>query len=128
MSLLFCSANAADIQVNITGIDESKGSIIVELYSSSIKENFPMPGDAIERKVKADTKGVTVVFKDVSEGEHAISMIHDVNSNNEMDTSFLGIPQEPYGNSGEYTNFKPNYEDSKFIVKDKNINLTIEVH
>jgi uncharacterized protein (DUF2141 family) len=44
-----------------------------------------------------------------------------------MDT-FLGIPKEPYGNSGEYTSLKPDYEDSKFEVDNQNLTIEIEVH
>ncbi len=45
-----------------------------------------------------------------------------------MSIHFIGIPSEPYGNSGEYTSFKLDYEESNFIVADKNIVIEIEAH
>ena len=124
---LFNIAHAADIQVNIIGIEENKGVIRVALFSSTRKDTFPVPSDDIQQTVKANTNGVSLKFTNVSAGEYAISVLHDKNSNNEMDT-FIGIPSEPYGNSGEYTSFKPDYEESNFIVADKNIVIEIEVH
>ncbi|RKZ44039.1 MAG: hypothetical protein DRQ58_11870 [Gammaproteobacteria bacterium] len=120
-------ALAADIQVNITGIEKPDGFIRVALFPESKEEQFPQPVDVKQLATEAKTVGVSVVFKDISTGTYAISVVHDKNNNSKMDT-FLGIPQEPYGNSGDYTSFKPNYEDSKFNVSNQNLSINIEVH
>lgn len=120
-------AIAADIQVRITGIEEPEGFIRVTLFPQSKKNQFPQPEDVKQLVTEAKTEGVSVAFKDINTGTYAISVLHDKNNNGEMDT-FLGIPQEPYGNSGEYTRFKPDYEDSKFEVTNKNLTIDIEVH
>ncbi|RKZ68050.1 MAG: DUF2141 domain-containing protein, partial [Gammaproteobacteria bacterium] len=95
-------ALAADIQVNITGIEKPDGFIRVALFPESKEEQFPQPVDVKQLATEAKTVGVSVVFKDISTGTYAISVVHDKNNNSKMDT-FLGIPQEPYGNSGKYT-------------------------
>ncbi len=129
ITALFCSTlYAGDIHVHIVGIDEDRGTIMVELFSTSQKESFPIPREAIEKRVKANKHGVDVVYKDIPAGEYAISIIHDKNSNGTMDRYLIGIPKEPYGNSGEYTLFKPNFEDSKFALSLEDINLTIKLH
>ena len=127
LTTLLNVAHAADIQVNIKGIEENEGEIRVSLFSSVIKDAFPVPSNDIQQTVKANTDGVSLKFTNVSAGEYAISVLHDKNNNNEMDT-IIGIPSEPYGNSGEYTSFKPDYDESKFIVTDKSIIIEIEVH
>ncbi len=124
---LSCVAKAADVSVAVTGIKSNQGVVRVALFSSDKKEKFPVADANMQKSIKADNNGVSVVFSNISPGEYAVSVLHDRNSNNQMDT-FLGIPVEPYGNSGEYTNFKPSYEESKFTVIDKDIVLTIEVH
>ena len=124
---LLNSAYAADIQVNIQGIEKNDGMIRVALFPSAIKEMFPVPNKAIQKSIKADTNGVSLKFMNVPSGEYAISVLHDKNSNHKMDM-FLGIPAEPHGNSGKYTNFKPSYEKSKFTVTDKNIVIEIGIH
>jgi uncharacterized protein (DUF2141 family) len=121
------TAIAADIHVNIDNIEETEGSIRVALFPENKKEQFPDPIDVNGLVTEAKTEGASVVFKDISAGTYAISVYHDINNNNKLDT-FLGIPKEPYGNSGKYTYFKPDYEDSKFNVTDQNLKIEIEIH
>ena len=120
-------ALAADIQVNISGIEEPEGYIRVALFPRSEEDQFPQPVDVKQLATQAKIEGVSVIFRAVSNGTYAISVLHDLNNNSEMDT-FLGIPKEPYGNSGEYTSLKPDYEDSKFEVDNQNLTIEIEVH
>jgi len=127
LSLLAFSANALELSVNIEGIEKSEGSIKISLFSEAEKELFPMP-DGVKRKFskKAELEGVSFTIKNLPSGEYAVAVLHDENNNNKMDT-FFGVPKEPYGNSGELTHLKPNYEDSKFVLnEDKSI--VIKVH
>jgi uncharacterized protein (DUF2141 family) len=134
ITILFFSisavAIAADVKVkaNITGIENEQGVIRVSLYSEAIQDRFP-DGKALEGKVvDAKKEGVSVTFDIIKPGYYAIAVMHDENNNGKMETNFLGIPKEPYGNSGEYTSFKPKFKDSKFLVVDKNVEMNIKVH
>ena len=40
---------------------------------------------------------MTVTFKDLPPGRYAIESFQDVNANGKMDTSWIGLPLEPYG-------------------------------
>jgi uncharacterized protein (DUF2141 family) len=40
---------------------------------------------------------MTVTLKDIPPGRYAIESFQDINSNGKMDSSWLGLPQEPYG-------------------------------
>jgi len=71
--------------------------------------------------VAVDEATETLVIDDLPEGDYAISMYHDENSDGILNRNFFGIPKEPYGFSN---NIKPklsapDYEDCKFIfIKD----------
>jgi uncharacterized protein (DUF2141 family) len=56
------------------------------------------------------------------EGEYAVSLFVDENSNGKMDKNAIGIPTEAYGFSNDASgNFgPPSFEQAKFVVgKDK---------
>ena len=42
-------------------------------------------------------EGVWVAFENVVPGQYGISAFQDVNNNEKLDTSFIGLPKEPYG-------------------------------
>ncbi|MCH2187321.1 DUF2141 domain-containing protein, partial [Myxococcota bacterium] len=48
-------------------------------------------------KTPAQVEDVWVTFENVAPGQYGISAFHDVNNNEKLDTSFIGLPKEPYG-------------------------------
>lgn len=117
-----------DLKVEITGMDTDKGKVFLALYNS----------EATFLKKSEDTKGANAIVKDkraiaifkgLKKGEYAISLFHDENDNNRMDTKIFGIPKEPYGFSNDAKGFMgpPKFKDAKFIV-DTNKTITIKVN
>jgi uncharacterized protein (DUF2141 family) len=55
---------------------------------------------------------------ELPEGEYAISVYHDANDNNKLDTGIFGIPSEGYGFSNNVKGFMgpPSYEKTKFSL------------
>jgi len=119
---------AHTITVNISNISNSRGDILIGLYNSS--SSFTKI-DKVYKKGKIDLSKDNIVsytFENISDGTYAISLFHDENSNNELDTNFLGMPKEGYGFSN---NIRPTlrgatFEEAEFKV-DRDINLTIEM-
>lgn len=119
------SVNSYSITVNVTGLDSSKGKILMGLYNtekeflkSSYKDNI--------KNIEAKT--CTVIFDNIPSGTYAISFIHDENSNGKMDTNFLGIPKEDYGCSNNARGFMgpPKWNDAKFeLNSDKTIQIKL---
>jgi uncharacterized protein (DUF2141 family) len=111
----FSVAAQVQLSVIVTGIKESKGSIRVGLFSS--EEEF-LKKAVYGEIVKATGTEVTVVFRNLPEGEYAISVIHDENDNGELDSNFIGIPKEgfAFGNDAMGTFGPPSYSDSKVKV------------
>ena len=109
-----------EITVIVSNLNSNKGKVFVALYNS--ESNF------LKKQIKGnisdiDNNSCTVTFKDIPNGIYAISLFHDVNSNNKMDTNFLGIPKEDYGCSNNAKGFMgpPKWKDAKFQINNKSI-------
>ena len=115
--------------VNITGINEIEGIVYVSIYNSH--DGFPTkPEKAMI--IKQDTvtsKSITVRFENIEDGYYAVSVYHDENSNNELDTNFLGIPNEPIGvsNNVHGTMGPPSFEDAMFNFSN-NKSIVVELN
>ncbi len=103
------------LEVTVKNVKESKGTIRVALFNN--ERDFLK--QALESKViKASANETSVVFEKLKPGEYAVSVIHDLNENKELDTGFMGIPQEPYGFSNDARGKfgPPSYEKSKLVI------------
>ncbi len=90
------------LTIEISGMKSNKGTVLVALYKN--KEDFlkkQFRGDVAKIKNK---KAITV-FKNLVPGIYAVSLFHDENNNQKMDTNFFGIPKEPYGTSNDAKGF-----------------------
>jgi uncharacterized protein (DUF2141 family) len=108
-------AHAAELSIEIKGVTSETGSVLVALYD---KADMWMKTAIKYAKVSAKKEGVSVVLKDLPEGEYAASIYHDENDNGKFDTNALGMPIEPYAFSNDASgNFgPPSYEQAKFKV------------
>ena len=68
--------------------------------------------------VPAQPGRTTVTLSNIPPGTYAIQAYQDTNSNDRMDTSWLGIPQEPFGFSRDARPrlSKPGFAAAKFDV------------
>ena len=117
-----------DLKVEITGMDTDKGKVFLDLYNS--EDTFLKKSeDTKDANAIVKDKRAIAIFKGLKKGEYAISLFHDENDNNKMDTKIFGIPKEPYGFSNDAKGFMgpPKFKDAKFIV-DTNKTITIKVN
>jgi uncharacterized protein (DUF2141 family) len=113
------------LTIEISGLKSNKGTVITGIYNSQI--------GFLKKQYKSDVakiknKKATIVFKNLTVGEYAVSFIHDENKNNKMDTNFFGIPIEDYGCSNNAKGFMgpPKYKDAKFLLtRSKTIQIKI---
>jgi uncharacterized protein (DUF2141 family) len=63
-----------------------------------------------------DKHAATCTFTDVAAGTYAVTVLHDLNSNNALEKNMLGIPKEPLGFSNNATaKFRaPRFDEAKF--------------
>lgn len=88
------AALAADLRVEIHGIQTKNGSVRVAVFQRA--EDFnekPM----VAQQAPASSPTAVFVFRNILPGEYAISAFHDENSNGELDRNLFRIPTERYG-------------------------------
>lgn len=50
------------------------------------------------QEVKLKPEFDTVIFEiNLPDGEYLVMLVHDINNNGKLDTSFIGMPKEPVG-------------------------------
>jgi uncharacterized protein (DUF2141 family) len=111
------------ITVTIDNVKNDTGKVLLSLHTS---ETF-MKGKGIQ-DVETDIKDgkISVTFENVLPGDYAIMALHDENSNRRMDYRENGMPLESYGASNNVMAFGPPlYDDSKFKVENKDLELSI---
>ena len=85
----------------ITNVEHSEGYIDVKIYKD--KETFLKEELATETIRKKATKGETIIpLNKIHEGNIAIVVYHDEDSNNELKTGFFWRPKEGFAFSNNY--------------------------
>lgn len=78
--------------------------------------------------IKVDNTETKAVFEDVPEGDYAITIFHDKNSDGKLNTNLVGIPKEPYGFSNNPMALfgPPRYEKCLFNIDgDKTVTVKL---
>ncbi len=91
---IYLFAEEKKLIVQITNVTSEEGQIILAIYNSS--ENYDKRIAFQEVKLKPEID--TVIFEtNVPDGEYLVMLVHDINNNGKLDTSFIGMPKEPVG-------------------------------
>jgi uncharacterized protein (DUF2141 family) len=111
------SARAADVEVDVAGVDQARGHVRVAICTEStfLKTSCPYMGSA---QAKA---GLTVVKIDnVPPGVYAAQVFHDDTDGGVIHQDSLGIPKEAVGfsNDAPLRLSGPRFSDASFSVKD----------
>ncbi len=105
------------LTIKAEGIKSSHGHIAVGIYDTS--HNFLKVDETlIGTFVKAETGTTIIEFFDLPVGTYAVSIFHDVNGNQKLDTNFMGIPKEPVAFSKAKMKMfgPPNFEECAFTL------------
>ncbi|HKJ44871.1 MAG TPA: DUF2141 domain-containing protein [Balneolales bacterium] len=116
-----------NLTVTLHGFKNTNGVVIVALFDSG--KTFlksPIEHQIIEITNK-DTLSVT--FDNINDGEYAVSVIHDENKNQKLDTNFLGIPKEGFGfsNNPKIRMGPATFSECKFSFSGSNENIQISM-
>ena len=116
--------NQVNISVTIPNVSGTEGEVIIVLYNSS--ESFAKREPIATKNSKINEGTASVVFENITPGSYAIVCLHDKNGNERMDFDANGMPIESYGMSNNKMLMgPPNFEDAKFTVENKSLDLTI---
>ena len=112
------------IKVTVPNVSGTDGVVLFALYDS--KEKF-MNRETLASKDGIIENGIaTVTFENIAPGTYAIVCLHDKNGNQRMDFTSEGMPGEDYAISNNvFLMGPPNFEDAKFRVENKSLDLTI---
>lgn len=104
-SLVFGPAeDTFTVTVVVEGVTTEGGRIGVGLYDAYCDwPDTPLRTEIVQKSTSG--KSFVVTFTDVPAGTYALSVLDDLNSNNEMDTNLFGWPQEGFAFSN---NMAPN--------------------
>lgn len=117
------------IKIQVGEFENTEGHLLVSLFNS--KQYFPdNEKQAFQnKKIKVSAKTHEVIFEDIPYGEYAVIFLHDENDNEEMDTNFVGAPQEGYGASNDAVNTfsAPKYDEAKFTLNSETKNMQLKI-
>jgi len=123
MFLLLSSGVSAKYKITVVvdNIVEIKGKMMIGIYNSDstfMKKVYSGYAVTLSEEEIVDSS-IKVELEPLPEGEYAISLYHDVNSNDNLDTGAFGIPKEGYGFSNNAKGFMgpPDYEQAKFSLR-----------
>lgn len=111
---------ASLLNIKIKNLKNEKGEILYLLFSS--ENGFPDDANQSIRQGRIPVKNIqsrSIVIPDLENGKYAVSLFHDSNSNEKLDTNFLGIPKESFGFSQNPKVFfgPPSFGKSSFSLE-----------
>ena len=107
----------ASLTIQVENVSSRGGILRLGVYDA---ESYPYENakPVASADVKVDGPAMTIVLKDLPPGRYAIETFQDINGNGKMDTSWLGLPLEPYGFSRDARPFlaKPGFGEVAFAL------------
>ena len=110
-------AAAASLTIHVGNVLPAGGILRLGLYDAA-----RYPDDNSKPVASADVPATApetvITLHNVPPGTYAIQTFQDVNSNDKMDTSWIGLPLEPFGFSQDAKPFlsKPGFDEVKFTI------------
>lgn len=135
ISLLLAFFNGPDLSkkgsvlIRVEGLKETSGNLSAMIFNK--EEGFPDQKEHAYswKEVKVVNNQPTIEFANLPPGKYAISLIHDVNSNKDLDRNMIGIPLEPFGFSNNKSILLglPKFEDAAIDVKTEQVESVIKL-
>jgi len=119
---------AANLTIRVENVLQAGGILRLGLYDQA-----RYPDDNAKPVAFADVTavgGTTIVtLRAILPGVYAIQAFQDVNGNDKMDTSWIGIPLEPFGFSRDAKPFlsKPSFDAVKFTLAEGENSQTLHL-
>jgi len=110
LTILLCSVcflKPAKLTIIVKNIQVNKGSIVLAVFNSA---NSFLKKPVAQQIVNASYETMEFSF-DLPDGDYAVAIYQDANSNRELDKSWLGFPKESYAFS---KNFRPAFSAPQF--------------
>ncbi|WP_269533937.1 DUF2141 domain-containing protein [Chitinimonas sp. BJYL2] len=122
--LLASQATAAELRIDIAGLQTREGSVLVAAYDQA--EGF-LKKPVAYALADATNPQPQAVFANLPAGDYAISLFHDINGNRKLDKNLVGMPTEPYGFSNDAAGQfgPPSFEQARLSLPDNGKTIAI---
>lgn len=109
------------LKVDITNVKKAQGKLLIGIYKPD--DQFGEGKPAVSEIIEVKSTGDQSISFELEPGKYALAVFHDLNSNDELDKNFVGIPKEPYGFSKDFRpKFSaPSFNDCAFDVTAENV-------
>lgn len=115
--------------VKVEGIKKVEGKIGLLVFTSSA--GFPDKKDEaiLSKEVQVNKPQLSISLPELPYGNYAIAVVHDVNANNKLDRTIIGIPKEPFGFSNNKSILKglPDFEEASLRLDNQNSETVIRL-
>jgi len=107
-----CAKAQYKLEIEIVNLSSDKGVVQLELLDENQKS-------MLGKKGSIENKRCIITIDNLPASKYAVRYIHDENSNDKLDTNWMGIPSEGYGFSNNaYGSFGPkSFDEWLFEVK-----------
>jgi uncharacterized protein (DUF2141 family) len=123
--------NTGSITIEVKGFKSDKGQARILLFKKGQEKYYPSEDEKAFKRdvVPIKNKKVVFTYDNIPFGDYAISVHHDEDKNDKVNTNFIGMPKESLGASNDAKgNFgPPSFEKAKFILKSSEIKLLINM-
>lgn len=132
---------SGSLTVAVTGLKNANGQVCFSLFDRG--EGFPDNAEAIvatqcvaamtagqtESPAAGDIAPLSVTFDDLEFGAYAVSVIHDENEDNQLNTGTFGIPTEGFGFSQNpaIQLSAPDFSEAAIVVAGRSSSAQIEL-
>jgi uncharacterized protein (DUF2141 family) len=120
-------APRARLTIHVTGVLAKGGLVRLGVYDRASYEKDGEPVAFADVPARA---GETVItLGNIAPGDYAIETYQDVNANDRMDQTWIGLPLEPYGFSRNARPFlsKPGFDAVKFTLAAGDNSQTVQL-
>ena len=110
------------LQLEIKRVTAGSGPVMVAVYESEAQFMKDM---ALAVAVQAKGERVSLPLCTLNSEEVAVMIYQDLDRNGKLGTNFMGIPNEPYGASGEPSFGPPSWSKAKVRADGRSISVTL---
>jgi uncharacterized protein (DUF2141 family) len=122
---------AADLVVEVSGVQSAEGVVFAALYDSAaqMKSDQRFKVQQVEAAKRTPDGKVHVTFSNLPGASYAVAVFHDRDNNGKLTTNFMGMPTEPYGFSNNAVGSfgPPSFEAAAFAIAGDKVQTSITV-
>ncbi len=132
LSFFFCFVatmaqdKKAKIVLIVENIQTIEGDIHVGVFAN--ETDFNAENNQTAKGIyPVESNTLRVVYENIPYGNYAIQIFHDINKNDKMDSTSLGIPIEPFGFSNDIVPVfsSPTFQECVFKVDSDQVEVTV---